>query len=86
MIKDNQGIGGKGTGGTSVTGTQNRVDSSPTTLEAGVTEQTKGGDPYTAHKPGAVPGHMSELNKHSGAAVVKGGSSQAGSVGGYEGK
>lgn len=85
MIKEHQAAG-KGTGGQSVTGTQNRVDSSPTNVsDHGVTEQTKGGDPYTAHKPGALPGHMSELSKHSGTAA-KGGSSQAGSVGGYEGK
>jgi hypothetical protein len=82
VIKD-LNIGGKGTGGLSQTG-PGKPDSSASTLEAGVTEQTKGGDPYTAHKPGAVPGHMAQLKTHSGG-VAKGGDSQAGSVGGYEG-
>lgn len=83
MIKD-LNIGSKGVGGLNQTG-PGKPDSSASTLEAGVTEQTKGGDPYSSFKPGAVPGHLQQLKTHSGADVHKGGDSPAG-AGEYRGK
>lgn len=86
MIKEHQAPG-KGVGGVNVSGTSNRTDSSPTkTTDGGTSPLTSGGDPLDAHHPKSVPAHMSELKRHSGDKVVKGGSSQAGSVGGYQGK
>ena len=85
MIKEHMGEG-KGGGGKSVTGDAPGADKEPSSLKHGVTPQTSGSDPLDRHKPSSVPGHMSQLKQHSGDKVVRGGKSQAGSVGGYLGK
>lgn len=81
MMKECSGCGGK-----SVTGDAPGADKEPSSMKHGVTPQTSGGDPYSGHKPGQVPGHMAQLKQHAGEKVVRGGKSPAGSVGGYQGK
>lgn len=85
MIKEHLAEG-KGAGGKSVSGAAPGSDSAGSKIMGGVSPTTSGGDPYSAYNPKSTPGHVAQLKHHAGEKVAKGGSSQAGSVGPYQGK